>query len=99
MRDQAMQRSTSTPTEAELGSWLTERVATYLQRNPDEIDADVPLSDYGLDSVYALTLSGDIEDRLSIPVEPSILWDNPSIRALLRALMVALTAPVTSSAE
>lgn len=69
-----------------LCTWLVERVAMYLNRSPADIDPDVPLSDYGLDSVYALTLSGDIEDHLGVPVEPTLVWDYPTISSLAQAL-------------
>jgi len=73
-------------TEA-LQEWLAGRVATYVQRTPEEIKTDVPLSEYGLDSVYALTLSGDIEDHLGLSLDPTVMWDHPTIAALTQALL------------
>jgi acyl carrier protein len=70
-----------------LQEWLTSRVAAYVQRTPEEIKANVPLSDYGLDSVYALTLSGDIEDHLGLSLDPTVMWDHPTIAALSEALL------------
>lgn len=70
-----------------LQEWLISRVAAYVQRSPGEIKADVPLSDYGLDSVYALTLSGDIEDHLGLSLDPTLMWDHPTIAALSEALL------------
>ncbi len=81
---------TATATQPILSLFLTEKVATYLQRSPEQIDETKPLTDYGLDSVYALTLAGDLEDFLGITVDPSIVWDNPSISELSVALL-ALT--------
>jgi len=72
-----------------LNTWLTERVSTYVKRKPEEIKMDVPLSEYGLDSVYALTISGDIEDYLGISIEPTIMWDFPTIEKLSKVLVEA----------
>ena len=76
----------------ELQVWLAKRVATYVQKTPEEIKADVPLSEYGLDSVYALTLSGDIEDHLGLTLDPTLMWDHPTISALTQVLLQMSTA-------
>ncbi|MEO3743396.1 acyl carrier protein [Plantactinospora sp. B5E13] len=69
----------STPAVA---GWLAERVAFYLERPADEIDPDAPLVELGLDSVYALTLCGDIEERYGLVVEQTLPWDYPTVNAL-----------------
>ncbi|MBO4254977.1 acyl carrier protein [Streptomyces griseorubiginosus] len=66
--------------------WLTECVAMHLARPADTIDASVPLSDYGLDSVYALSVIAELEDHLDVSLDPAIMWDNPTIDALSKAL-------------
>jgi acyl carrier protein len=71
----------------ELGRWLTERVAYYTQRSETEIDPATPLTDYGLDSVYALTLSGEMEDRLSVRLDPTVMWDHQTINELVSHLL------------
>ena len=78
---------------ATLRPWLTGRVAAYVQRPVDEIEAHVPLAEYGLSSVYALTLTGDIEDHLGVVVDPTMMWDHPTIDALTAALLRALATP------
>ena len=62
--------------------WLTDRVAAYLERPRGEIDPDQAFVEMGLDSVYAMTLSGDVEERFDIEVEPTLAWDHPSVNAL-----------------
>ncbi|GAA3735301.1 acyl carrier protein [Plantactinospora mayteni] len=63
-------------------TWLVGRIAFYLQRSAEEIDADAPLVEIGLDSVYAMTLSGDVEERFDLEVEPTMAWDHPTVNAL-----------------
>lgn len=70
----------------EIQEWLTGRVAFYLAREPVEVPPAVPLVELGLDSVYALTLCGDVEDRLGLIVEPTLAWDYPTIEAIARYL-------------
>ncbi|MEU1513054.1 acyl carrier protein [Streptomyces sp. NPDC005811] len=66
----------------EIRTWLVERIAYYLDRPADEIDPSGPLVEIGLDSVYALTLCGDVEDEFGILVEPTMAWDHPTVDAL-----------------
>ncbi|GAA1226060.1 acyl carrier protein [Streptomyces rhizosphaericus] len=70
----------------ELRSWLVGRVAEHLRMAPEEVEPDVPLSDYGLDSLYALSVVAEIEDHLGFAVDETVMWDNPTIDALLGAL-------------
>lgn len=67
-------------------TWLTERVATYLRRSPEDIDTSVPLADYGLDSLTALAVTADIEDEFEVTVDDALAWDHPTIDALGAAL-------------
>ncbi|MCD7440502.1 acyl carrier protein [Streptomyces lincolnensis] len=79
-----------THTAESLGRWLTECVASHLERPADTIDASVPLSDYGLDSLYALSVAAELEDHLDISLDPTVMWDNPTIDALSKALVEEL---------
>ncbi|MFF8732701.1 acyl carrier protein [Streptomyces sp. NPDC015171] len=71
-------------------SWLVDRVAYYLERTPAEIDASAELAELGLDSVYALNLCGDVEDRFGLVVEPTMAWDHPTIDAITAHLAAEL---------
>jgi acyl carrier protein len=62
-----------------LSTWLTGRVAEYLEVQPDEVDPEASFESQGLDSMAALTLCDEIEDHLKIVVEPTLAWDYPSI--------------------
>jgi acyl carrier protein len=77
-------------TTEELRGWLTERVGYYLERPAEELDTRVALTEYGLDSVYAFALCGDIEDTLRISVDPTLVWDVNTIDALTDHLSPSL---------
>lgn len=66
-------------TPAAISEWLTEQIAGYLGIEPTEIESDVALAQYGLDSVFALGICGDIEERFDITVEPTLAWDYPTV--------------------
>jgi acyl carrier protein len=66
----------------DLERWLTERVAFHLHRAPDEIDPDTPLADYGIDSIAAISICGEIEERFRLPVAPTVAYDFPTVRAI-----------------
>ncbi|MFG2822960.1 acyl carrier protein [Kitasatospora sp. NPDC048365] len=79
--------STTTLQSAEqIRGWLVERVGYYLQRPAEEIDPAVALTEYGLDSVYAFALCGDIEDTLRLSVDPTLVWDVNTVDALAEHL-------------
>ncbi|MEU2339200.1 acyl carrier protein [Streptomyces sp. NPDC013172] len=63
------------PTSENIRDWLQGRVAHYIDEPKDAVDAKAPLADYGLDSVYAFALCGDIEDTLGVTIEPTLIWD------------------------
>ena len=70
----------------DLELWLTERVAFHLHRACDEIDPDTPLADYGIDSVAAISICGEIEQHYRLAVAPTIAYDFPTVHALTRHL-------------
>ena len=67
---------------AGLRTWLTHRVAYYVERESADIDVDAPIASYGLDSVYAFALCGDIEDEFKLRIEPTLVWDFGTVAAL-----------------
>lgn len=73
-----------------LSSWLADRIALYLRRTPSEISPTVPLAEYGLDSVAALSLCGDIEEDFDLVLEPTVAWDYPTVAALAEHLVEEL---------
>lgn len=72
--------------------WLLDRLAVYLRRPAEGIDPTVPLAEYGMDSVCALSLCGDLEDVFGLEVEPTLLWDHPTVDSLVRHLAAVLPA-------
>ncbi|SDD96615.1 acyl carrier protein [Actinokineospora iranica] len=88
--------ATIAPIPADLAEWLAGRVAAYLDTTADAIDRDLPLAEYGLDSVYALSLCGDIEDTLTLVVEPTLAWDYPTVNAMAAYLRAEIERPAAT---
>jgi acyl carrier protein len=70
------------PPYTTLVHWLTTRVAAYLNTEPAAIATDAAISDYGMDSVSALTLCNDLADEFGILADVTLAWDYPSIDAM-----------------
>jgi acyl carrier protein len=66
------------PTEA-IQNWLVNQLAQQLSINPTTIKATEPLTRYGLDSIDAVTLVGDLEDWLDVELPSTLFWDHPTI--------------------
>lgn len=67
---------------AELGVWLREKVATYLNLPLEAVDVDVPLPEYGFDSTMSLSLCADLQREHDIEMDTTIVWDYPTITAM-----------------
>ena len=75
-----------TETGTAVENWLAGRIVAYGKKDAGDFTLDTDFSDIGLDSVYALTLCGDIEDEYGIEIDPELMWDHSSIRSLAGAL-------------
>jgi acyl carrier protein len=76
-------------TEAALRDWLTRRIASQVELDPAEIDPAVGVHEYGLDSLVAVQITGDIEKLLKRPLSPALLFEYTTIDALARHLAAA----------
>ncbi|WP_283464976.1 acyl carrier protein [Streptomyces sp. PH10-H1] len=81
--------------EREFRGWLLEKLGQYLRRPPADIDISVPFAEYGIDSVAALSIFGDIEDAFGLYLEPTVAWDHPTVQSLARYLASESARSVT----
>jgi acyl carrier protein len=65
-----------------LERWLAELVAMAVELEPGKIDVNVRLDRYGVDSAAAIGLTDELEQQLGVPLEPTLLYDYPTIRSL-----------------
>jgi|SRR5215213_10451912 len=74
------------PDAEAIQAWLVSHVSEALKVSTAEIDACVPFANYGMSSMAAVSLSGDLEDWLGRPLPATIMWDYPTINALAEHL-------------
>ncbi|MES2261195.1 MAG: acyl carrier protein [Pseudomonadota bacterium] len=80
------------PDRTALSTRIVELLSKELKLPADEIKLDAPLTWYGLDSIAALTISGELEDELGLELASTLLWDLPTISKLVDYLFETLTA-------
>ncbi len=68
-----------------LQEWLDSWFATRLGFDSERIEPDRPLLDYGMDSVRCVALARELSRQLGRQIPPTIVWEQPTYRALLRA--------------
>jgi acyl carrier protein len=66
----------------EIEEWLVERVMEVTLKELDDIDVSVQLINYGINSIDAAILSGDLEEWLGRELPASIIYQFPTIEAL-----------------
>jgi len=58
--------------ESAIAQWLIGRIRFYGQVEDEAVTLDAPLTELGLDSIYVMTLCGDIEDTYEISADPTL---------------------------
>ncbi|ONI81662.1 type I polyketide synthase [Actinosynnema sp. ALI-1.44] len=100
----------SPSTAAALRQWLTEQIADACALDESEVDPSRPIREYGLTSRDALRLVGDLEDMLDRELPTALIWQYPTVDALVEVLLgeqketgaapvVAAGAPAATAAE
>jgi acyl carrier protein len=72
-----------------LEAWLMEQIGQELGVPADEVDPDEAFAAFGLDSMRAVGLAGELETLLGRRLPPTLLWDFPTIRRLAAHLGAA----------
>lgn len=82
---------------ATVRAWLLERAATVLGVPANSLPADADLAYYGMNSVSAMRLVGELEDWLHVSLPQNLLWEQPSIDQL--AAYIATLGPAAAAPE
>lgn len=69
------------PSSLEIQAWIVEYLAEVLELDRDEVDITVPFDCYGLDSAVAVGMTGDLEDWLGQKLDPTLLYDYPTVES------------------
>jgi acyl carrier protein len=80
----------SSPTKAvsaeAIQKWILEWLAREMQIPADDLDAAKSFESFGMTSLLAVTMTGDLEDWLGREVDPAIMYDHPTVAGLAGAL-------------
>lgn len=77
-------------TAADIQAWTISYLGELLEVDPEEVDITIPFDRYGLDSSAAIGLTGDLGDWLGYEVDPTLLYDYPTIEGLVKHLSADL---------
>ena len=66
----------------EIARWLTEYLAFLLEEKPEAIDVELSFDRYGIDSATAVSLVADLEDWMQLELDPTIVYEYPTVREL-----------------
>lgn len=72
--------------EESIRTWLVEQLVRLTDLLPEQIDITEPFASYGLDSVAAAGLSGELGNWLGKQLSPTITWDYPTVKLLANHL-------------
>ncbi|HMZ80625.1 MAG TPA: beta-ketoacyl synthase N-terminal-like domain-containing protein, partial [Acidobacteriota bacterium] len=70
----------------DIAHWLINRIATLAKIPASEVDVRQSFARYGLSSIDAVALAGELEDWLGIPVSPTLVWDHSTIESVAHFL-------------
>ena len=73
-------------TAASLRDWLVKRLAAHLRVEPSGIDTTRRFDDYGLDSLVAIQVSGDLEKVVERRLSAALLFEHATIDELVQHL-------------
>jgi acyl transferase domain-containing protein/acyl-CoA synthetase (AMP-forming)/AMP-acid ligase II/acyl carrier protein len=82
----AFGRQGSTPKVPEIVDWLVTHIAERAQIDPGVVDLHAPFVHFGLNSLEAVGLSGELEQWLGRSLSPTLIYDYPSVASLSRYL-------------
>jgi len=78
--------SKKSQTAPEIQEWIVSYLAELLEIKSDDINVSVPFDRYGLDSAVVVGLTGDLEEWLGQKLDPTLLYDYPTIEAISQHL-------------
>ncbi|MFF4302634.1 SDR family NAD(P)-dependent oxidoreductase [Streptomyces sp. NPDC001601] len=80
-------------TAEDVRAWLESTVAEVAGLDPRAVDPDRPIAEFGLGSRRLVTLAAELSARTGRPLEPSLVFDHPTIAALADAVLGGPPAP------
>ncbi|AXS39710.1 acyl carrier protein [Breoghania sp. L-A4] len=74
----------------ELLEFLRQQIAQRTKLNIEDISEDSVLMDLGLQSIDAVLLCGDVEDRFQVEMDPADIFDHETLGAFAKSILQRL---------
>ncbi|MGD8122883.1 aminotransferase class I/II-fold pyridoxal phosphate-dependent enzyme [Vibrio sp. TRT 2004] len=81
----------------EVTDWLAKRIAEENSISVNDIDINQPFLQYGLDSVKAVGICGELENEFGFDVPVALVWEYPTISSLSEYLATQFQTSSTPS--
>jgi acyl carrier protein len=72
--------------EEQLIVFCREELAMMMGVAPETIRTDANFEDLRLNSIHAMQLLDELEDRLGISISPILFWENPTLSAFCKSI-------------
>ncbi|MFZ1290695.1 MAG: AMP-binding protein [Melioribacteraceae bacterium] len=82
---------TNNKNKEQIVEFISKKVSEELKIHINEIDKEKPFSEYGFDSSKSLSLVGELEEFINYTLEPTLLWNYPTINKLANFLSTEKT--------
>lgn len=66
----------------QLSNWLVKKLTAINTLKESEISLNKPVANYGLDSLHALAIAGELEEMLDIELPTTMVWQYPTIEKI-----------------
>jgi acyl carrier protein len=73
-----------------ISTFLTDRLAARIGVRPDAIDRDADLIELGVKSIDAVIVSGDLEDRFGIEIDPTLVFEHRTVNRITEVVAADL---------
>jgi acyl carrier protein len=84
--DNGMDLSRHSPSVEDIQAWLSSHLAEALELEEQSIKPDKDFTEYGLDSLTMVNLSGELESFLGCRLDPTLVLSYPNIQLLSEQL-------------
>ena len=78
--------SLSSKSVIEIQQWIVAYLAELLAVDSDAVDVKIPFDRYGLDSSAAIGMTGELENWLGYSIDPTLIYDYPTIESFAQHL-------------
>ena len=79
---QEVNKPLSQKIEGDMQLFVAQKVADVLKMQPEQIDPNTPITDYGIDSIVSLDLIKEINNVLNASIPTTVLFDYPTVGLL-----------------